>query len=243
VPYWARVIGSFGHDVRWIAPQFLKPFLKGQKNDPSDAAAICKAVSRPEMRFVAHMSIEQQYLQALHRIRSRLIGSRTQLGNQIRGLLAEYGVILPLHLSQARMHLPTLFSEPYPLLSAFARALMASMYEELCAMDERVTAAIGGSAIGQTRAEAVQLAADLDRMKTAGDRISKARNAVEATIPSYVQMYKTIESDVQELEPTLRRLKIELALYDGRFPAQHEQTSRSIVSGLSQLDRCYGCDG
>jgi len=51
--YWARVIGSFGHDVRLIAPQFVKPFLRGQKKDPADAAAICEAVSRPEMRFVA----------------------------------------------------------------------------------------------------------------------------------------------------------------------------------------------
>jgi transposase len=73
--YWARVIDSFGHDVRLIAPQFVKPFPKGQKNDPSDAAVICKAVSRPEMRFVAQKSIEQQDLQALRRIRGRLIGS------------------------------------------------------------------------------------------------------------------------------------------------------------------------
>jgi transposase len=94
--YWARVIGAYGHEVRLIAPQFVKPYVKGQKNDAQDAAAICEAVGRPEMRFVPQKSVEQQDLQALHRIRSRLIGSRTQLGNQIRGLLAEYGIILPL---------------------------------------------------------------------------------------------------------------------------------------------------
>lgn len=99
------------------------------------------------------------------------------------------------------------------------------------------SAAIVGAAIGQNRAEAVQLAADLDRMNTVGDRISKARSAVEATIPSYVQMYKTIEPDVQELEPTLRRLKTELALYDGKFPAQHEQTSKSIADMETGLRR------
>ncbi len=121
--YWARVIGSFGHEVRLIAPQFVKPYLKGQKNDAGDAAAICEAVSRPEMRFVAAKSIEQQDLQALHRIRSRLIGCRTQLGNQIRGLLAEYGIVLPLHLSQVRLQLPVIFSEEHPLLSSFAREL------------------------------------------------------------------------------------------------------------------------
>lgn len=74
-----------------LAPQFVKPYLKSQKNDANDAEAICEAVSRPNMRFVPNKSIEQQDLQALHRIRSRMIGSRTQLGNQIRGLLAEYG--------------------------------------------------------------------------------------------------------------------------------------------------------
>ena len=60
--YWARVIGSFGHEVRLIAPQFVKPYLKGQKNDPGDAAATCEAIRRPEMRFVAEKSIEQQGL-------------------------------------------------------------------------------------------------------------------------------------------------------------------------------------
>jgi len=84
--YWARVLGSFGHEVRLVAPQFVKPYLKGQKNDARDAAAICEAIGRPEMRFVPQKSIEQQDLQALHRIRSRLIGNRTQLGNQIRGI-------------------------------------------------------------------------------------------------------------------------------------------------------------
>jgi transposase len=138
--YWARVIGTFGHEVKLIAPQFVKPYVKGQKNDSQDAAAICEAVSRPEMRFVPQKSIEQQDLQALHRIRSRLLGSRTQLGNQIRGLLAEYGIIVPLHLSQLRLHLSALLDGPHPQLTCFAQELFASLYEELCAIDDRVEA-------------------------------------------------------------------------------------------------------
>ncbi len=120
--YWSRVIGSFGHKVWLVTPQFVKPYLKGQKND---AAAICEAVSRPEMRFVPQKSIAKQERQALHCIRSRLIGCRTQLGNQIRGLLAEYGMILPLHLSEVRKRLPELFSEDHPLLTSFSRELFA----------------------------------------------------------------------------------------------------------------------
>lgn len=98
-------------------------------------------------------------------------------------------------------------------------------------------AAAVGAAIGQSRDEAVQLAADLERMTTVGNRISKARSAVEATIASYVQMYKAIAPDVQELESTLRRLKTELGVYDGKFPAQHEQTSKSIAGMETGLRR------
>jgi transposase len=79
-------------------------------------------------------------LQALHRIRSRLLGNRTQLGNQIRGLLAEYGIIVPLHLSQLRVHLSALVDGPHPQLTSFAQELFASLYEELCAIDDRVEA-------------------------------------------------------------------------------------------------------
>ena len=134
--YWARVLRTFGHEVRLVAPQFVKPYLKSQKNDANDAEAICEAVSRPSMRFVPSKSIEQQDLQALHRIRSRMIGSRTQLGNQIRGLLAEYGIVLPLHLSQVRRSLPRLIEEDNPLLSGFGRQLLAPLYEELCTLEQ-----------------------------------------------------------------------------------------------------------
>jgi transposase len=138
--YWARVIGTFGHEVRLIAPQFVKPYVRGQKNDMQDAAAICEAANRPEMRFVPQKSIAQQDMQMLHRIRSRLVGNRTQLGNQIRGLLAEYGIIVPLHLHQLRRKLVELTSEPHPELTAFAQELFGSLHAELCSMDERIAA-------------------------------------------------------------------------------------------------------
>lgn len=78
----SRILRTFGHTVRLISPQFVKPYLKKvAKNDANDAAAICEAVSRPHMRFVPSRSIGQQDMQALHRVRSRLVGCRTQLGN------------------------------------------------------------------------------------------------------------------------------------------------------------------
>lgn len=136
--HWARVLATFGHTVRLVAPQFVKPYLKSQKNDPNDAAAICEAVSRPHMRFVPGKSIEQQDLQALHRIRSRLIGCRTQLCNQIRGLLAEYGIVLPQHLGHLKRALPQLIEDNEERLSGFSKRLFSELREELESLEKRI---------------------------------------------------------------------------------------------------------
>ena len=85
--------------------------MNSQKNDAKDAEAICEAVTRPNMIFVPQKSVEQQDLQCLHRVRSRLVGCRTQLINQIRGLPAEYGIVLPQHPGQVRLGLPTVLED------------------------------------------------------------------------------------------------------------------------------------
>jgi transposase len=90
------------------------------------------------MRFVPAKSVEQQDLQALHRIRSRLIGGRTQLSNQIRGLLAEYGIVLPRQLNQLRRWLPLLLEDGDNELTPMGRSLFASLYEELLQLEERI---------------------------------------------------------------------------------------------------------
>ena len=82
--HWARELSKLGHEVRLMAPQFVKPYVKSGKNDANDAEAICEAVSRPSMRFVPIETIEQQVMQAEHRIRARLIKARTALSNEIR---------------------------------------------------------------------------------------------------------------------------------------------------------------
>jgi len=98
--HWARLFRTFGHEVRLIAPQFVKPYVKSNKNDAADAEAICEAAQRPGMRFVAVKTVEQQDIQAIHRMRSLAVERRTAQINQIRGLLLEYG-ILPYRLSTA----------------------------------------------------------------------------------------------------------------------------------------------
>lgn len=93
--YWAREIEHLGYRVRQIPAVLVRPFVKSQKNDFNDAEAICEAASRPSMRFVPTKSVQQQDLQALHRIRERLVGNRTALINQLRGLLSERGLVFP----------------------------------------------------------------------------------------------------------------------------------------------------
>lgn len=100
--YWARKFQSYGHEVKLMAPQFVKPFVKSNKNDSLDAEAICEAVQRPNMRFVAIKTEEQLASQSLHRIRSQLVKSRTAQINQIRGLLLEHGITIPK--SKANIH-------------------------------------------------------------------------------------------------------------------------------------------
>jgi transposase len=84
--YWARELMTLGHTVKLMSPQFVRPYVQRQKNDANDAAGLCEAVSRPHMRCVPVKSVEQQDIQALHRIRERQIKARTALVNQIRGL-------------------------------------------------------------------------------------------------------------------------------------------------------------
>lgn len=136
--YWFRVISRFSHTVRLIAPQFVKPYVKSNKNDANDAEAICEAVSRPRMRFVPAKSVAQQDIQSLHRVRSRLVSSRTGLANQIRGLLAEYGIVLPQHVSQLRRGLPLILENATNELTAFSRRFFTSLRDELLSLEEKI---------------------------------------------------------------------------------------------------------
>ena len=98
--HWARELSRLGHEVKLMSPQFVKAYVKTNKNDARDAEAICEAVARPNMRFVAIKSLAQQELLMLHRARQRLVQARTAQANQLRGLLAEFGIVVPPGLSR-----------------------------------------------------------------------------------------------------------------------------------------------
>src|ERR671932_1259084 len=138
--YWAREFTKLGHTVKLMPPQFVKPYVQSQKNDPNDAAGICEAVWPPPMRGVPVKSVAQQDIQALHRIRERQIKARTALLNQIRGLLAEYGLVIPQHAAQVRHQLPFLLEDAENGLTATAREWLQALAEELQALDQRLAA-------------------------------------------------------------------------------------------------------
>lgn len=137
--HWARKIESFGHTVKIIPAQYVKPYVKTNKNDVVDAEAISEAVTRPSMRFVSGKSVEQQDIQFIHRVRSRLIKSRTALSNEIRGILTEYGIVGPKGIRQLRKFVPREIESADNELSTMGRELLQDLYQELTELDEKVS--------------------------------------------------------------------------------------------------------
>ena len=135
--YWAREIIALGHEVKLIAPQYVKPYVKGNKNDYNDAEAIAEAAQRPTMRFVPIKSIEQQDVQNFHRQRELIKKDRTALVNQTRGLLAEYGIVIHQGISAVRCQLPLLIEDAENGLTSLSRELFAELLDELRLLDER----------------------------------------------------------------------------------------------------------
>lgn len=136
--HWGRELQKRGYQVKLIAAQFVKPYVKGNKNDRVDAEAICEALGRPSMRFVAVKSVAQQDTQATHRIRSELIKQRTALVNQIRGLVGEYGIVAPVGIGQLRRAVPCWLEDADNGLTELFRAQLFELREDLQRLDERV---------------------------------------------------------------------------------------------------------
>lgn len=137
--FWARKFKSFGHTVKLINPKFVKPYVKSSnKTDSIDAEAICEAVTRPNMRFVPIKNLEQQDMQSLHRIRSGFVRSRTKVVNQARGLLAEYGIIIPKGIQRFRKSCPEILEQENELLSALMKKLLHNAYEHFQYLEKKV---------------------------------------------------------------------------------------------------------
>ncbi len=138
--YWGRELKKLGHEVGIMAPRFVAPYRKGGKNDGNDAEAICEAVGRPGMRFVPVKSDEQQAILSLHRIRQGLIKERTALINQLRGLLSEFGLIMPKGRYSAQHHIPDILEDAGNGLPMLARRLLHDTYQRIKVLNEQVLA-------------------------------------------------------------------------------------------------------
>lgn len=133
--YWARVLMDLGHEVRLISPQFVKPYVKSNKNDRNDAEAICEAIGRPSMRFVPPKSAEQLEIQAVHRIRQRVVANRTRLVNQVRGLLGEHGVVVARDITRIRRALGEIADSHESEFGDIFIDMLRDMRDELAELD------------------------------------------------------------------------------------------------------------
>ena len=136
--YWARKLQALGHTVKLMAPQFVKPYVKTNKHDAADAEAICEAVRRPNMRFVPLKNVEQQAVLALHRVRQGWVKARTAQANQIRGLLGEFGMVVPQGIGHITSRVPAILDEAKDELPGVFRELVLSLLEHFKDLDRQV---------------------------------------------------------------------------------------------------------
>lgn len=219
--HWGRKLQALGHEVRLIAPQYVKPYVKSQKNDAADAAAICEAATRPHMRFVALKSVEQQSLLALHTVRSGLVKQRTALSNQIRGLLAEFGLVLPKGLAQLRQRLPVLLQEPDnsagSALTPVMRQVLTLQQQLLEQLDEPI-----GQLERQIR-EAARRDARSQRLQQIPGVGPISASALAASV-----------GDARQFEDGRQ-----MAAWLGLVPRQHSSGGKSVLLGITKRGDKY----
>ncbi len=215
--YWARVLQAKGYPVKLIAPQYVKPYVKTNKHDAADAEAICEAMSRPTMRFVAVKTVEQQDLQAVHRVRSALLRERTAKANQIRGLVYEYGLVAPPQLRCLRQALPAWLEDATNGLTGRFRTLLAGLYEDLQRLDARVA---------ELDEELLAIAREHEPVR----RLERVRGIGPVTASA---LYALV-GDARQY-----RNGRELAVSLGLTPRQHSSGGKERLLGISKRGNAY----
>lgn len=213
----ARRFLGLGHRVKLIAPRFVKAYLKANKNDFNDAAAIAEAVQRPTMRFVAVRSIDQIDLQATHRVRARLVAERTSYVNQVRAFLLEYGVTIPIGRSSLDRRLPEILEDGENDVTPMMRSLLA----RLRAMISRVSA------------EIEELTRQLEDFSSADERCRRLR-----AIPGVGPLVASALVAAVGNGADFRRAR-DLAAWIGLVPRQHSTGGRPQLLGISKRGNRY----
>jgi len=215
--YWARLLRSYGHEVRLIAPQFVKPYVKSNKNDAADAEAICEAAQRPNMHFIAVKEIEQQDIQSIHRMRSLAMGRRTAQINQVRGLLLEYGIRISVGRVNLLKRLPEILEDADNSLTDLFRKELFELYEELRHLDKRI--AHYDEKIKQV-ARTDERAQRLQTIPGIGPKIATALLAAIGDIRAF-------------------KNGRQLAAWLGLVPRQHSTGGKSTLLGISKRGDVY----
>jgi transposase len=211
--YWARELVKLGHHVKAMAPQHVKAYVKSQKNDKRDAEAICEAVSRPTMRFVEIKTVDQQDMQAIHRVRERMLKARTALTNEVRGLLSEYGIIISKNgLSASRRGMQEALENADNGLSYKMRELLLDAIEELSEIEQRIK---------RYDAKIQQHTVDDERVK----RLLE----IEGVGPISASAMVTAVGDAKQFKNGR-----ELAAWIGLVPSQHSSGGKEKLGGISK---------
>jgi transposase len=215
--YWGRKLERLEHTVKLMAPQFVKPYVKTNKNDAADAEAICEAVSRSTMRFVPLKTGEQQAVLSLHRAREGFVKARTAQANQIRGLLAEYGIIIPVGIDNIAKRLPEILEDGDNDLPGVFRQLLQRLGDHLKELDR----------------QADELNAQIHlwhRENAASRKLAEIPGVGPLTASALVA---TI-GDAKNFENGRQ-----LAAWLGLVPRQHSTGGKQTLLGISKRGDCY----
>jgi len=210
--YWARELEKQGHEVKLLPPRDVRPFVSGNKNDFNDALAIAEASQRPSIHTVRVKTIAEQDRQAWHRMRDLLVGQRTAQANQIRGLLGEYGIVIPQGIRQVYKAIPRILEDGENGLSDPFRTLLNSAYEHLRTLDGWVD--------------------DYERQLVEANRQDEEIQNLE-TIPGFgpivASAFKTVIGDGSAFDSGR-----DVAAYLGLVPKQHSSGDKTVLLGISK---------
>jgi len=215
--YWARKLQAQGHTVKLMAPQFVKPYVKANKTDAADAEAICEAVTRPTMRFVPIKNAEQQAILSLHRGRQGFVRARTAQANQLRGLLAEYGITLPQGISHVAKRLPEIVEDADNELPGLFRDLLQRLVGHLRELNQQVQ----------------ELEEQIDtwhRANEASQRLAK----IPGIGPLTASALSASIGDAKSFNNGR-----ELAAWLGLVPRQHSSGGKPLLLGISKRGDAY----
>ncbi len=215
--YWGRELKKFGHTVKLLPPRSVKAFVQGNKNDYNDALAIAEASNRPNMRLVSTKTVAQQDIQALHRLREGVMSHRTRVGNQIRGLLAEYGIIIPKGIGHLRTSIPEILEDAENNLTPFFRGLLHQAYEQLQEIDEHI----------KHYDKEIQLV-------TRKDETAQQLQSIPGFGPVISSVFSSVVGDGKSF-----KCGRDVSAFIGLVPRQHSSGDKPVLLGISKRGNRY----